>query len=275
MGFKEMVASGVSWCLDTGGLQQDTAMQVLTFSQDDAMIVSSIFSITAPIGFILMALWFMTGLLQDATHERDSDINMLVKNGIFLIVADLLLVNAPTIIGKLMSLSNSFMEDMITATQLANIDLSNTHVFNDDGLSLIALIVILVVGILGKLFGVIGAIITVIVCAASKIELMIRFAYAPIGMSSIADGGPRAHEAIRYLKKLFASAFQFGAIVLALYIANGITKTIITTPTVVNGNYLAFALSYLTNMLYSIVGPLAAVGAISTAKQLINEAFGV
>lgn len=279
---KKFLVNAISF-LWGNGTSQYTAQQALQFTPGtEDVVLTKILEVTCPIGFILMAMYFMIGLLKDGTNEKDTDIHMLIRNGIMLIVSDLLLINAPKIIGTLMSLSNSFMETMRKTTEAAGLEMADlmvngtaemTATLND--LSWIALIVLFIVSLISYVMGLFGAAITFVVCASAKIELMIRFSYAPIGLASVAEGGPHAHEAIRYLKKLFASGFQFGAIILALFLANIFGKGFLTHPTVANRDYLSFAIAYFTNAIYSMVLPLAAVGSISAAKQLINEAFGV
>lgn len=274
---KKFLISAIQFCW-SNGTSQYTAQQALEFTPGtEDVVLSKILEVTCPIGFILMAMYFMVGLLKDGSNEKDTDIHMLVRNGITLIVADLLLINASKIVGTLMSLSNSFMDTMRVATEAANLDLTTEAITNltDLGtLSWIALIVLFLVSLLSYGVGIVGSMITFVMCASAKIELMIRFSYAPIGLASIAEGGPHAHEAIRYLKKLFASGFQFGAIILAIFLANVFGKNVLTLSTTPD-NYMLFAIAYFTNAIYTMVLPLAAIGAISTAKQMINEAFGV
>lgn len=274
LSLKDSLISFVTFCW-SNSTGRHTAESALKFDvASDPKILTSILKITGPIGLTLMAVYFMIGLFRDMSNEKDTDVHIFVRNGITMLVADIALMKSPEIVGHLMSLSNSFMNQMNTAVVEAGENVSNVMSMSFDGLSIVALVFLAILSFFAYIVGLVGAAIVFIVCASAKIELMIRFSYAPIGLATIAEGGPRMHEAFRYLKKLLASSFYFGAIILALYLANSFGKGLFISPTIEDGNYMAAFIACFVNALYTVVLPLAAVGSIGVAKQIINEAFG-
>lgn len=255
-----------------------TVKQVMTFSDTpqggvpitDASIIQALINITAPIAMIIMVLYFLITLFVSVSNEREPDIHIFWKAGILLILADITLTHTPEIIGNVMGLSNAVLNQMSDTIDT----LSNTSVTPEANVSLIALVVLLFVTMIGKLVSIVGTVIVFIVCVSAKIELLVRFAFAPIGFATIA-GEHRPGESLRFLKKLFASCFYCGAIVVAMYIACAQTTTFTTSIDLTDSNILTIAITYVTNCFYSMAMPLAAAGSISTAKSIINEAFGI
>lgn len=279
MGFLEtMKETVIGWIANTTDYSAmfDMVKQVMTFTDTsasgvtDVSILNALINITGPIAMIIMVLYFLITLFVSVSNEREPDVHIFWKAGILLIIADLTLTHSPEIIGYLMSMSNSLLNDMsATVTNLAE-----TPAQADFDVSFLALIVLVFVSLIGKLVSIVGSIIVFIVCVSAKIELLVRLAFAPIGFATIA-GEHRPGESLRYLKKLFASCFYCGAIVVAMYIACAQATTLMRPIDVSLNNVLSIVIMYITNCFYGMAMPLAAAGAISTAKTIINEAFGV
>lgn len=263
----------------TSSVGVSTAQKALEFSPDDAEIVNAFLNVIAPIGITLIAVFFMIGLFRDMSNERDTDIHVLVRAGLFLIVADLVIMYSPVIIGSLMSLANSFMKEIDTliggfgSDAATNPNTSITQELSQSGI--VTLIFMAITSAIGWLLGIIGGAIIFIVCVSAKIELMLRFIFAPIGISAIAEGGHGMNEGFRYLKKLFASALSFGAVIIVIFITNRMGSSYFLKADFEWNDWAGFIVSYITNAIYTCALPLAAAGTISIVKQIINEAFGV
>ena len=239
----------------------------------DAEILERLIELTGPIAMVMMVLYFLINLFSNAMQEREPDMNIFVRTGIYLIIGDLLLINTPEILSAFMGLSNGMLNQMNEAMGTIAGDVMAFDMV--EGLtSFLAAIALFIVSFIGKLLSIIGSVIVFVVCVSAKIELMLRLAYAPIGFASMA--GEDRHGSMRYLKKLFASAFYCGAIVVAMFIACTIsTGMLVTLPDADKTNILSVAMRYVMASLYTMAMPLAAAGVINTAKSTINEAFGV
>ena len=237
----------------------------------DATILEALINITGPLAMVMMVLYFLVSLFTNATQEREPDMQIFVRTGIFLIVADVLLMNSPQIIGTFMGMSNALLNQMNHAMGALGEQITFPVI---DGLpSFIAVLVLFVVSLIGKLVSLVGSLIVFVVCVSAKIELMLRLAYVPIGFASVA--GQSRDGSLRYLKKLFASMFYCGSIVVAMFIACSISTSLLTTVPPADSNIFSIAIRYVMASFYTMVMPLAAAGVVSTAKAVINEAFGV
>lgn len=257
------------------GTMFDTVVNVMKFTDsgtssiNDASILTALINVTAPIAMVLMVIYFLISLFSGISNEKEPDLHVFVKAGIVLLIADLCLTHSPELLGNLMGLSNTFLMQMRDTVG----ELSSQTFELDANWSLIGLIIMLLFSAFGKIISIIASAIIFIVCASAKIELIVRLAFAPIGFATIAGEG-RPGDSLRFLKKLFASCFYCGAIVVAMYISCALTTTMIN-PISESSNYLAMAIGYIVNSVYTFAMPLAAAGAISTAKSIINESFGV
>lgn len=254
----------------TGTTMINTVLNVMKFSTE-APYITTFIKVTAPIGMVIMVVHFMLALFRDVSNEREPNMHILARAAIYLLVGDVLLSYTPEILGWLMGLSNTALDSMAQAVT----DTPPITPPSDLKLGLLAALAIYFLMLIGKMVGTIGAIVVYIVCISAKIELILRFVYAPIGFASVAQGG-NGGESIRYLKKLVASCFYCAAILVALFFATTISQTLITNGLAgaYNGSVLSMAMTYVMNCFYTLIAPLAAVGTVTTVKSIVNESFG-
>lgn len=266
---------------EAGNNLASTAQKVLEFTSTDGDMVEGVVTyITGPVGFVIMAIAFLTTFINNYKNGKEPSIDDFARPAFFLIIADVVLTNIGPIITTLMSLSNT--GGAYAVTKIAEtIDDAGASIdgFNLDGLSIIAMIVMIVPAILSYLLSIIASAMLIVVLVSAKVELLLRFAFSPIGLAFIADES-RKDDTFRYFKKLVASAFYLIGIVAALYYASKIMPSIVTNLKVTteggsDTNMLTLALTKLEAALMQTIMPFAAIGMVSTAKNIVNESFGV
>lgn len=278
----------------------NTTKIVMEFTASDGNFVSQIVSnVTGPFGFMLMVIYFVVALIQDSSSGKELTAMDFARPAFWLIVADVILTNMGPILSSLMGLSNLAAQTAIDAMTDNNV-LANTieDIADADGLlaaaNVLKLIVQLVLSVIQWIIQLIAALILFIVLWSSKMELLIRLSFSPIGLASFADESQK-NSAIHYLKKLVASAFYYAATIAAISfalqqsvslatqsMARGYTYDESTGKVVQSGALDNFADSFITAglmrieaVLYTAIAPFAAVGLVSAAKSAVNEAFGV
>ena len=267
----------------SSSLITSAASSVMTFTSTDATMVSGVMKyLTAPVGFVLMVMYFMVAFLNQYKEGHDWTIDDIARPVFFLVVADLALSNIGPIIGALMSISNMggsyFIEnlaDIIPDYTSEDGSFASAEV-STSGLSIIALVMEWVASLFGSVVSVVASLIVFIVLYTAKMELLLRFSFSPIGLSTLADETQK-QEAFRYTKKLVASAFYFLGIVVILYYSthaiSGELMGIIEENTSDNP-FIAVFLS-LESIIFTAGVPFAAIGMVSVAKNVVNESFGV
>jgi hypothetical protein len=257
------------------------AFSVLNFSSGDAGIISSIYLFICPLAFILMAIHFITGMARDASSGREITTDSMIKAAIWLIISDLLLSNIGTIMSSALGLSNWFgtqIHNMIVSPDAATAAAAAKNITTTkeslEAVSTFELIPAAFSSVIAAILSIIATAIILIVVYTAKIELMIRFCFAPVGFSGFADSENR-NESMRYLKKLCASIVYCGAILLVLWIASTGSNSIMSSiQSEASTNMFLQLLQNIEVNIFMMVIPIAAVGSISAAKSAVNEAFG-
>lgn len=271
--------------LEKGTIQSmlTTAIGVMKFGEADANAVSLIMSnISCPLGFVLMVVYAVAGILRKVNSGREVGFEDIVAPCLFILIADIALTNSGKIIGAFMGISNG-AADALSNNILNQMDVQLAQSVSLDKTSMkessvVELVVLTMCTYFGWLVAVIARLVLFVVCMTAKIELLVRFAFAPIGIASVADEGSRG-EAVRFLKKLLASALVCAAVVGAVYMACTVGNNIYTanTMTQANGNAastLNTALIKAEAMFMTVLVPFVAIGSVSVAKAAINEMVG-
>ena len=278
-GVKEQLLDAVKFMQNaTADTATTAAVSAMSFSATDASILTSVFAIVSPPALLLMATFFIASIGEESASGKELKIDNFIIAGMWLVLADLLLSHASDIISVLLGLSNNFGKQMQEAMDKAVSLNAATPEGTIDGLenqSLFSLVFTFMLSLLGFVLQCVTVIVILIVVYSAKIELMVRFAFSPIGFANAASSSGK-HEAVRYLRKLIASAFYCAAIVLVLYIANTATSSLLTTvePKADATSFMARVMVRIETPLFALVAPFSAIGAIAGAKAAVNEAFG-
>lgn len=234
------------------------------------------------IAFSLIAIYLITGMIDTYLMTgRDIDIHVMIKMFCTLVLADILIEATPTIISYILGGSVGLLNDVITLitdaeTEKAAEDAAQAAESVNaliDGLGLLQLVFasIWVSGL--KIVNAIPTLGLKIILFSTQLEIIIRLIFAPIGLAGFANESHR-HEATRYLRKMIASGIYAAAIYITIFATLTLSKSL-TTPSVDNpSDILSWLTTNVGNVAMQIIGPFAAIGAISTVKGLINEALG-
>lgn len=257
-------------------LAMKQVITAMTFSDVDTKTISAVLSVITPVAFLLMVINFMAGLAKSGFDGRpgaqDDMLDMTIRCGIWLIIADFTLSHLADIVGHIMSLSVSFGNTMMGSLEGLS-EVTTMPLPDTARLSLLALIFMLFGSFVAWFLNLIIQVIIVVVCLSAKIEVMLRIAFLPFGIASLANA-EQSHEGMRYIKKLLASAFYCAGIVIAMYIAN--TASLGSAFALTEGDQggvFGYVFSLLLITFARAVAPLASIGVVSIAKSMINEAF--
>lgn len=247
----------------------DIVTNYMSLSAMDASILNAILSFIGPIAFILMIIYFLMGFISEYSSGKEPPINVFVRCAIFLIIADLALSHSDMIISWIGDMSTYMMEHineaLNTLVKSDGGDSISTDALNDYSVVLLACVWF------GSLFGwlvsQIAKVAIGITALSIKVELMLRLAFAPIGLAGLANEEFKG-QSISYLKKLIASAFYAMAMVCVIWIACGATSGVMldTGTEDIVSKIIGSALS-------STIVPFSCIGALAAAKTYINEAF--
>ncbi|MBQ7430270.1 MAG: hypothetical protein IJV29_11430 [Butyrivibrio sp.] len=263
-----------------GGNMAGLAMTVFTFTGLDGGLVAGLITyITGPVGFMMMLIYFLTSFLNQYKAGKEITIDEVARPMFFLIVADLVLTNIGPIISALMGISNLGAKTLVenwssissTAAEQEWGASSTTDIGN---ISLFGLLPLIITNFVSFLFSIIASAILFVVLITAKMEVLLRFSYAPIGLSGIADES-RKDDVFRYFKKLVASAFYLIAIIAALQYCMHMGQGLLAASQESEANIFIKAMSGVESTFFTMALPFAAIGMVSIAKNIVNESFGV
>ncbi len=286
------------------------AATVMKFGDSDALIATQMIrNITGPAGFMLMIFSFMGSFINKWKNGNEPSVDDFARPGFFLIVGDIALTRIGDIIGLLMGWSNSLgtrfndyaqLFQKAEAAQLtaqANLpyqalddaaaaagehgavagafaqfgaDYVKTLVQKS---SIVGLTFTFLMTFIGFLLTLVAAAFLFVVLLSAKVEIMLRFIFAPIGIASMADETKR-DDSFRYLKKMLASAFYLAGIQMALHYTMyfGIDN-INPIGNLGEADGFVSILFTLEAAIFRAALPFSAVGVVSIAKNVVNEAF--
>lgn len=257
----------------------NTVLSYMEFGQaTDATMIQTLVDMLLPISFGLMACYFLIACIREATSSPDNSRDILIRNAIYLVIADLCLANVNMILSIVMSLSNAMMNQVKDAFTAA--DAVEEITLSKDALgeqTLWGLILLFIIAFISYLLTKAAEVVVGITCLSQKLQLDLKLAWAPIGLASVAEAGMNSSRALNYLKSLFATAFYCAAMVAIMYVAMGVdigggTSIADINATTGFGDQVSMILAYsITN----IIKPFAAIGAMGIAKTIVNDAFGV
>ena len=210
------------------------------------------------------------------------------------------------LVGQFLGFSNWFASQMYTALKQADVErnlVENNVSAAIKDLNLLSLLIGIILGLLNKMINLIAMFFVEFVVFSTKLEILIRMAFAPIGLAGFASADTKSG-ALRYLRKMIACACYTAALIFIVYVGNALPIIQAQNSTEAFGNLLANAsasasasaaasaaasasasaaasgsgltalVNFLTSCVGTIVVPFASLGCFSAAKQAINEALG-
>ena len=234
---------------------------------DAAVAMYDVFKI---IGIALILLYFLIEIL-DEVQADNFNFEHLIKKLITLVIAILVIMNGPTILRTVCDLGDSLLDDAEQAAAVGNqtnpyIDQlkdSLNDAQNEGGLlsyvkAALAGLGIIVDNLLPYLLYFVVLLVAFLISFSRFIEILVRFAFAPVGMAPLVSGGSKS-AGYRYIKKFAAVLLQGAVCVLAFGAAN-----------VVIG-YSNEVASFFAKILV----PLTLIGFILKSQRIAEDIVGV
>lgn len=217
-------------------------------------------------GLMLIILYFLIEILDEVQADHFT-VEHLIKKLITLAVAILVLEEGGKLFGYIIELGDAFLDDAALASISTTPD-NITELYNeltkDEGgflssiLKMITSLGVILEGLIGYLLGLVALLVGYFVSFSRFIEILVRFAFAPIGMAQLVSGGAKG-AGMRYIKK-FASAVLQGAVCVMTF---GAATTI---------NYL---LPTGSAILGQIIVPITVIGFLMKSKTIADDIVGV
>lgn len=291
---------------DSAKMMMLMANKTMKFGQIDADMVRVIMeNITGPVGFIIMVVVFLTSFLSRWKNGNDVTMDDIAKPVLFLIIADVVLTHSGTIAGSLMGISNQAGDKMLElADQIGENEAATSQLAAEtNALSIIGLFLLFACTLISLFVSFIASAVLYVILISAKVEMMLRFAFSPIGFSYIADES-RKDDVFRYFKKLLACVFYIvgiqAAILYCCKLGIGMAMSVLgetggqtnennenaTLESAGGGgspgtlepedydNSFIRALLKLEVSIVSMAMPFAAIGMVSIAKNVVNDSFG-
>lgn len=230
-------------------------------------ITASLYNAMYPTGIMLIMLFFLIEILDEVQTDHFS-VEHLIKKLITLAVSILVLSQGTTILHYILELGDALAAEMSwKSTSVSGTDdlsaLYDDLTSTSSGIisSIVACITALGVflkSIPGYLMSLVCYLIAYLLSFSRFLELLIRFAFAPIGMAQLVSGGSKG-AGMRYIKKFASVCIQGAVCVLALNVSPMLVE-------LVNG---------LSGIVAFAVVPLTTIGFLVKAGRVADDICGV
>lgn len=257
--------------------------EVMKLGQGDLDIISNIWNIFLPLAYSLIALYFVMNLLDRATISggmKELGMEYWIGALLKLILAEGLLYYGFKLTAQIMMLGNAILASVVdydmADTSLGEIYLQALH-DACKSMSILTCIAQYIYAVLIDLVNTITYFVLLLQAAAKKFEVIIMCSFMGIAAAQCFSESGR-NGAIRYIKKLIACMIHMGAIILIVEIAFQLSQGTVVTSDMTAEQAAAAVAAQLKSLSASIEGFLykfAAIGSISVAKSIINDAIGV
>ncbi len=259
------------------------AKAILTISDQDLSIVNAIYDLILPVAFIALIAYWLEGYLEMASGGREISKDQITQSLTWLIIGIVVMQSINFIVSQFATINNVVLNDFYKAIQDIDLSEAEAEAVNHEGLggnaletmNVLLLIVALAIAAFTWVINIFSMLVLAVTCMSAKVEIVLRLCLVPIGITPLANSAYKT-EAIRYLKKTLAAVFYGGIILVVIYIADTgmatVQENMVAEAAGQEGLIAVFQQAY-PSML-NLVAPFAAIGAISTAKSLANEAFG-
>lgn len=221
------------------------------------------------VGMALVILFFLIELL-DEVQADNFNYEHLIKKLITLAVGLLVVANGADIFAAITNWGNSMLDVACEAVSAGNATLEDTKIIYEtlnsaggDGifsglLAVLEALAIICDNILPFLLFCVAFIIAYIVSFSRFIEILVRFAFAPIGLAPIVSGGAKS-SGMRYAKKFAAVCLQGAVCIVAI----GASQMVITMQSEV-GSIFA-----------KVLVPLTLIGFLLKTGRIADDICGV
>lgn len=177
---------------------------------------TTIYNAVAPIGLILLVVYFLIDLMEGVTAEQ-INIEMLIKKFIKLVVGEILISNGMTLIQGFVDFGNG-LANLVSYTyaSFSSQDIIDTMMAGMSDYGFFEAIMFRAQLLIPSAAAWVIGIVVKVVCFSRVLELAARAMLSPIAVADIFSGGTRS-SGFRYMKKILALCIQ-GVVLLAIAI---------------------------------------------------------
>lgn len=219
-------------------------------------------------GIALILLYFLIEIM-DEVQADNFNVEHLVKKLISLAIAILVMQQGDKILGLIVELGDALIDDANQVAQAGKEELYTHYemlyegLTSDDGLFSIIKAFLFAIGVLlenlvAYLLMLVAWIIAYLTAYSRFIEILVRFAFAPLGIAQLVSGGSKG-PGMRYIKKFAACCLQGAICVLAFGVVDIIQD---------HSNDIA-------GMLGQFILPITLIGFLFRTKQIAEDVVGV
>jgi hypothetical protein len=250
------------------GVQVFSILNMGDSSNNIVNLGTSVYESFAVIGLLLVILYFIIDVLDEMQADHFT-VDHLIKKLITMAVAILVISQGPIIFTNIIKFSEELMYDVHAAfrkfTLNNNSELQKTYenMMYTDGVfgfleSMADALGLLFDNIVAYILSYVALLFAYLTAFSRFLEIMIRFAMAPIGLAPLVSGGAKG-SGMRYLKK-FASVCIQGAVCVAALASATVLSSMLTGLSAVIGQVLI---------------PLTLIGFMSKTQGIADDIVGV
>lgn len=257
------------------------AVGLMNMTDTDALVIEGAYNVICPIAVGLSIVYTLSAIVEDYFNNRgEINMQMLAKNLIGFLLSLGLITNADSIAGAALSiigpLGATVRDSLSEATDKIQLDdngdMDSSTLVGAALMTVLTFPLILIEKIIVKF-------IMIVFLFSFKIEILLRFAFAPIAYANFSSELNR-QKGLAYLRKLTASLFWCAGIVVMFFAVQQAWQSIGNENSIkyISGDLpfdgiMKWVLLIVNRSVLNCVAPLASIGAISVAKNVVNEVF--
>jgi len=240
--------------------------------------ISSVYNMFAPLGMTLALCYSLMEIIE--SMQRQGGLSNVTADIILVpllkfITCVLLIRYTPDLMSMILGSSNNMVDAITAVGDSLTVTVTESDIAHPVASGLVAKVAIeLIPSLISMLSQVIAFLIVSIQILTVRIEMMFRFVFMPFAIANIAHGGPGS-AGMRYTKRFIGTFVVMAGMVMAIkmtfLVCSGVTYTMLD-PSIDWGSRIVSGI--MGTLFTSAIGPFAAVGAVTTVRSMINEAFG-
>ncbi len=280
-GIKQAILGLISYLYD--GMASNAmgiVQQVMTFNDAELTFMNSLFTIIIPIAFIMVVIFWLEGIVIKTNSGKELSKDDFVQSVIWLLLGIVFVNCSYGLVSTFAGLSNTALNDFVTIFTDDTLKQSVDDMMDKSvgGLgedqNTIVLIFTALIAIVARILCAVGDFAVCTTAITTKIEIIARYAFLPIGICSLGSMENK-NAGISYIKKTIAASMYAAAMVMVCYIASK-TATSVTLNGGTNeaSGILDKAVFSILSVFVPLTIPFAIIGAMSSIKSVVNEAFG-
>ena len=226
---------------------------------------STAFHILEGVGLALLLLYFLYGLVQEASKDSFT-LDHLFKKLVYVAVAGLLITNSVGISSEIVRFGNSVATQISSGFNTEEDKAVTAKWENDEEPGFIKRMLVSITITIFNFISFGFYIVASFQIFSRYIELMVRGAFLPLAIGDIFGGGAMHGE--RYLRKYLAVALQAGVMIMCCYAGGYLFGEKL------GGEFIVNSKDWLTTLGTYFIVQVAVIGAMGKSIQICNDICG-